>query len=369
MDIQKATEQIEKSGHLVFLVPESPTLDCLAASEVLASILAKRNKKVGFAGSLTPETIPNADLFPYLRTPPQPLREFVVSLDTSQISLGELRYEKHDNRVEIILSPNSLPIEKNQISFRAGNILCDSVLTLGLKDVEGDRPELPPEFFTEHPIINIDNADDNKYFGEINLVDAKRSSLSEIVYELVSLLTGAALEKEHATLLLAGIVSASGGFSSPQTNADTFLAASELMRLGGENQTAYGLVNSYLPLGLLQLFGRASVRTKTGEKENVLWSFVTKEDFEKTGRTPADTSSVLAHLEKTFPQKSATVLLSQNPEDGLVQATVAGEQRVLEAIRSREGGEFQSPYLKIFGVFPSFREAEVHITSLLKEIL
>lgn len=68
--------------------------------------------------------------------------------------------------------------------------------------------------------------------AEIISFDRPASSISEIVASLIKE-TGLSLDPDISTNLLMGIEEGSDGLASPEVNADTFTAMSDLMRAGG----------------------------------------------------------------------------------------------------------------------------------------
>lgn len=151
------------------------------------------------------------------------------------------------------------------------------------------------------------------------------------------------------------------------------------MRLGADRSAAQSLLSEQTPLNLLQLFGRASVRSKINEKRGVLWSFVTSDDFDKTGRSPKDLPRVMEYVQRETPDKKFVALLWQEPESSAkggsasggknISVLFGGERNTLEAIKSSAGGEFQSPHLALEKRFKNFLEAEEYVTSLLEGVL
>jgi len=371
MDTQKAIDLIEKSEHIALLFPKEPTLDCLASLEVVARLLSEHEKQIGFLMPLTSDKALRSPLFKKITSSIPLPKEFIISLDTSTAPVSQLRYEKLENRIEVIFSPKSISLNPDFVSFKEGRLLCDSAIMLDIPDIDslGETIDAPPEFFTETPLINIDNNSANKRYGEANLVNPQKSSLAEIVYEFTSVWQPQSLNRESATLLLAGIMDATEIFQGEDTNADNLLVSSELMRLGADLREARELVKEETPLNLLQLSGRASVRSKKDEIHKTLWSFLTAEDFEKTNTSPEDTPQVLAHLEKELPPQETKALLWQDTQEKTIHAILAGDRRTLETIQERQGGEFQSPYLLLSSVFSSFQEAENRISLLLEEII
>lgn len=371
MDVSKAIELLEKSEHVGIFLMRDASFDSLAAAEVLARTLNEQGKKVGLMRERDENATAGKSFFRMLAASSGLPKEFVISVDTNVSQVSQLRYEKSESGIDIVLSPKSLPIAKESLSFRDGKIICDCAVTIGVAEADAllGLSELTPEFFTKTPIINIDTKDRNGRYGEVNLVEPKKNSASEIVYELLSALKGSPPDEDAANLILAGIISETDGFRSQSTTPDALLAASELARCGAKPHIAFSMVGDPIPLNVLQLSGRASVRSRLDEARGVLWSFITAEDFEKTGTGSADISKVLSRLDASFPAHRLTAALWQDPLDRTVHTTISGEKPVLEEIRERSGGEFRSPHLELSRAHSSFREAEDALTTLFKEFI
>lgn len=371
MELQNAIELIEKSGRIALLLPQKHGLDHLCAAEVLFSTLEARGKEVGILGDhkndigVPPEMLKNLS-----SASPLP-REFIVSLDTAKYPVKELRYEKGEGRVDIILSPKTRPIEKDALTVREGKTLCDLLIFLGVGNLEEESRNfrVEPDFFTHVSLLQIDNSPEADNSAEVALIDPDKSSLSEMIYELSTALLEKPLEKDAATLLLSGIYFETSGLQSPRVTPDTLLAASELSRLSGSIERARALARIEDTVGLIQLAGRASVRSRADGERGVFWSFLTAEDFEKTGRGAGDIPLVIKKLESQTLRAPAHVLLWQNPETNRVHVTLAGERKTLEAVRALEPGAYQSPYLTLAADFVSFREAEERLSLLLGKAL
>lgn len=371
--ISKTIELIEKAKHIGMVLPPETGVDELVSAEVFWRALENQGKQIGLLAPLEADkpllglaglgikNLTNSSTLP---------REFVISLDTSRAPISEMRYEKEGELLNIVLSPASSRVKEDAISFREGKTLCDLIVALGVENIENvETKNVEPSLFSQTPIINIDVAEKNKLYGEANLVDPGKISIAEIVYEFLTVFEGRPLGKDEATLLLAGLVEKSNGFDPSVTNADLALAFSELLRLGADYNLTRSIAKEGVSTGLLQLFGRATVRSKFDEKRGVLWSFLTPEDFEKTGRSPKDSSPVIERLDHLFGPHRLTALLFQEKKEYPVQAMLSGETRTLEAIHAREPGSFQSPHLLLSTPFQSFRDAEEYLSSLLSGVL
>src|SRR5210317_232093 len=83
-----------------------------------------------------------------------------------------------------------------------------------------------------HPFIVIDHHAGHKEFGDMNWVEANRSSTAEMVFDL-ALALNADISYNAAYNLYAAIVSDTGSFKYESTSAYTFNVASYLFNRGG----------------------------------------------------------------------------------------------------------------------------------------
>jgi len=369
-DFVQAIEHIEKSQHIGIVLPPTPDVDCLVSTEALIRFLSDQRKDVGIMAPARPECIPHKEDLAFVATGRPLTKEFIISVDITASPVAQLRYENKENKIDIILSPQSTPLKQNAVSFKEGKLLCDCIITIA---TENFRPDVQPSLVTslpsETPIINIDISPQNKKRGLVNLVDTSSSSLAEIVYRFLAHFSLSSLTPETSTLLLSGIISQTDGFRKPPTTPQPFLHAYELMRAGALYPKAYLLAQTPRKISLVQLFGRASIRSKTDPKKDVLWSFITEEDFSKTQSSAMDILPTLSRLAAEFPPHRFLVLLWQHPEEHIVHAHLHASQELLDFIHARTPAEFQHTYLELQSTYTTFLEAEQRVTSLLDEVL
>lgn len=368
-ELQKAKDLIAKSEHIAILLPERPDIDCYAAAEAMARAYETQGKRVGFLPSIAADA-PNApDACAKVLNPNPLTREFIIGIETTHVPIAQLRYEKHEDRIDVILSPKSAPISEDSLSFQEGKVQCECVIALGIPDIDALPPltGVEPPFFTETPIAALGNTPEHKSYGEANLVSPGEMPLSQIAYALVTGQGAPKIDAETATVLLAGIIAATDDFNAP-VQSTTHAIAAELIRQGAQQARAGAIAHSE-PFALRQLAARAGVRSKEDGEKSILWSFLTGEDFEKTNRTPADVPHVVRALTRAFAPHRISILLWQDPRLKQVRASVLGERSVLDGIASREPGAFQSPMLVLAADFNNFVDAEERLASLLREVL
>lgn len=372
METRQASELIEKSNHVGIALPPNADLDALCAAEALLHILLSMGKVPGMITPLQKDTF---SIYPQLQkiAEAKPLiKEFIITLDTHAAPLSQLRYENNEHGLDIVLSPKIYSLNAEDVSFRQGSVQCDCIVSLGIPDIktlDSDRLDLPASFFENSPIINIDSSSKNTGYGAANLIDEHKLTLAEITYALACTFTPSALTPEIATILLAGIIAKTDNFRNTELTAQTFLTCHELMDAHASYPDALTISASHRSVALQQLLGRTAVRSRSDAEKGVLWSFITDEDFLKTGRSESDLPEVARAIKYEFPPHRVSVLLWQNPFDALIRARISGEHALLETLAMRTGTVSHNPHLEIAQPFHSFTDAETAITQLLADAL
>jgi len=105
-------------------------------------------------------------------------------------------------------------------------------------------------------IINIDHHQSNTYFGDINIVDPSLCATALLVYKLLKD-WGYEIDKEAASSLYFGLASDSGFFGYERVGFDTFVAASELCKLGANPNKTYNELRNSNSLAKMRLLGYA----------------------------------------------------------------------------------------------------------------
>ncbi|MBI4137743.1 MAG: hypothetical protein HY472_00655 [Candidatus Sungbacteria bacterium] len=369
METAKAIELFEKSASVGILLPPDPSVDALAACEVMARLLDAEEKQVGFF--TRPEESEEAPHFERIKAFNPLPREFIISVNARDYPVSRISYEKTEDRIDIILSPRSTDFSADAVSFRAGKTSCDLLLAIAVDDSERipQPPGTEPDFFTQTPIIVLGSGSNQKPFGEANLIANPAEPLCQTVFSLLN-----QWQKnlppppaECATLLLTGILHATDGFLRGGVPAETLAAAAELMRSGGDFATARALASPRKPISFAKIVGRASVRLKIAEDQTILWSFLTAEDFTKTARSASDAPAVLRSLRRMFPHHDCIVLLWQDPADRLIRAAAEGEEALMRTLASRAGASPENGMLAFSAFWENFQDAEQGIGVLLDE--
>lgn len=324
--VEKTAERIASAEVIALILPNIPTLEIIGAAAALAYGLRQLKKVVNV---FSPPKIFHGEFMPWqsLAEKEEPLREFIISFDLTRSPIKELKYERDENRLSIILSPQGPRIRREDVEFKYGALRYDLVIALGVARPEEAAVSVSefPELLHEKPIVNIDASHHNTAFGEINLlasVGNPASTLAELIHQILTVLKAPLLDRHAASALLAALYSATKNFTAPQTGPRAFGLAAELLKLGADVQNVKLYLSPPTPLGETQLAARATARTRFDQKAGIMWSLLTGEDFAKSGVTPEVIPAVFAKVIALLPPARHHVLLWQDPEDGKVRSVV-----------------------------------------------
>lgn len=168
------------------------------------------------------------------------LRDFIISIDTTQKKIKQLRYETKDSILKIYLA-SADKLEQKDINLEPGPFNYDLTITIDALDLESLGPfyEKYTELFFEKPILNIDHRAANEYYGEVNLVEATASSSAEIVIDFSNSFFPNQITESIATCLLTGIIDETHSFQKANANPQTFSLASLLVTRGAKKKKLF----------------------------------------------------------------------------------------------------------------------------------
>ncbi len=358
--LEQAVRRIGEAGTIAIVLADAPGLDALGSAVALERGLQTLGKTVSvFAPAIA--AFPTQALVAPGGWSNEPLREFIISFDLTRSPIKELKYERDENRMNIILAPTGSSIRREDVEFKNGALRYDLALTLGVGRIEEASASLAaaPELLHEKPVLNIDADPANTAYGELNLLPAadepaSNATIPELAYRILTGLNALPRDLQTATTLLAALAAATGNLRLGRASSGALRMAGELIERGADAEAARRYSTLARPLSEQQLLARAIARTRWDPETSTLWSVLTAEDFEKTGLTGAAAGELLEQIGDTLPQAEHQVLLWQD----------AGRPDIQVMIRSAAAGraETSSPA----PAYPTFREAEAAIGELLR---
>lgn len=174
------------------------------------------------------------------------------------------------------------------------------------------------------PIVVIDHHATNPKFGKINLIESEAPSCAEVVYKMLKDF-GWEIDKTQASLLLAGIITDTGGFQFDR-GSGTLKIASELVELGADKRDLVDkLLRTHAPEELL-LWREYFSELKIDKENRFMWTAIPYATYKKYLNFPKASSS--------FSTQFASVV--EGTDFGIVM-TEKGHKRLSISFRSRGG--------------------------------
>lgn len=319
---QQIIDYLGKAKRFLIALPQNLNGDAMGAGLALAAFSRKLQKDVTLASAAsTPAVLrflPGADT---LKGEISASATFVVSLGTTRVPLGELSYEQHEGRVDILLKPKAGAgnFSAQDISFRPGKAPYDLIVTLDTPSLEhlGAIYEKNTDLFFETPIVNIDHHPNNENYGQINYVDLTATSTAEILTALIENYDKTLLDEDMATCLLAGLIVETNSFQHVRTTPRSFLKASALVSAGARQQEIVRELYKTKNVPLLKLWGRALARIKELPELGLTYSLLAASDLEKSGAKKEDILPVMRELVGSLAGRKIVILLCETETAGV----------------------------------------------------
>lgn len=298
-DVLEQAASILKSAKIVaLLLPAEPTLDHVAASYGFHGLIGKLGGEAEIITAGTIEPLPFIRNSPAIKNKIGSPDQFAIKVSTANAQPGELRYEIENDSMVIYLKPKQGMFKPDDVKVLSSQKKYDALIAIGVTSLDqlGTVYTDNPGIFFDTPIVNIDNNPGNEYFGTVNMVDVKASSVSELAVDVVSRIDGAIEDDMVSTSLLAGMIERTQSFRDPRTTPNTLSKAAKLVKAGARQQDIIQHLYKTKSFNLLQLWGRALARLVSMPEQSMLFSAVTKSDFEKTGTDIGYLPQVLKEL-------------------------------------------------------------------------
>lgn len=130
-------------------------------------------------------------------------------------------------------------------------------------------------------IINIDHHNKNTNFGDINIVDNKKSATSEILYELIDRYYRKLLDHEIALGIYVGILTDTGKFQYSNTNYAVHKVVSDLIKFNLSPSEVYRNIYENESLSRFKLIQLIFQRIEYVKSCGLIYSYVLEKDFKK----------------------------------------------------------------------------------------
>lgn len=314
---QQFFSYINKSQRILITFPKHYTVDALGSALALADVLVAMDKRVdvicdGFASSPTTSFLVR-EVPVYTRI--YGIRQLVISLPVAERKVTDFSYDVKDGKLSMYITPETGSFDEKSIKVSQSQYKYDLVITLDTDSLDalGSVHADHTDFFYATPIINIAHRPENEQFGEINIVEIAKSSVAEVVYELLEVQARAHITEHVATCLLAGIMSKTKGFKTNTVTPRALNMASQLIMLGAKRDVVVKNLFQTKSIGALKLWGKVLARLKYDSEHRIAWSFVQNTDFRELSATPDELRSVIEELIVNAPEAEVILICYEYP--------------------------------------------------------
>ncbi len=233
--LKKVLEKIDEAESVLVALSNDPNVDEIAAAMGLSMVLDEAGKHVtAIYSGKTPNVLQFLKPEERFETGTESLQDFVIALNKDKAD--HLRYKIDGDFVKVYVTPYKTTISGDDIEFSRGDYNVDLVISLNVPAATELDAALKEHGRIMHDAtsINVTNGAAGK-FGDVEWVDAKASSISEMVSKLAFELVDK-MDAATATALLTGLVAATDRFKNPATTPDAMVLAAKLMGAGADQQ-------------------------------------------------------------------------------------------------------------------------------------
>lgn len=339
---QQALEHIKRAKHILVASREQATADTIAGALACYLFLKQMGKSADvFIPGLNPEHAPKfLPAVTEIKTAVGPMRALKIYLDVSQTPVSELMYDVRNNRLEITIQPKNGEWKGHDVKAKHGEDYYDLIMALDCPNQHafGAWSRECADFIYRTSIINIDCDAANEHWGQINLVDLNAVCTCEALFHLFEQWNNQALNEDLATALLAGMMAKTKSFRAPNITPRALNAAAQLISRGARREEiVYGLWRKQ-NVSTLKLWGRALTRLNHDPVLNLVWTFLTKQDFIETGAPDHHLNEVISELIMYAPEAKVIALFYESAESNVVHLSLHAQPPYHAAELTREFG-------------------------------
>ena len=189
----------------------------------------------------------------------------------------------------------------------------DLIVTVDFGTLERARMPLP----TRPRSLNIDHHASNDHFANVNLVDVTSAAAAELVSRVIDGL-GVRWTPDMATAALIGIMTDTGSFQFPSTDARALERAARLREAGADLQAITYNIFRNKRFEALRLWGFAFARMRRELGDQLVWTEIGPADFREAGARDEDISGLVEQVARSHGMR---VALMFNEQDGAVKVS------------------------------------------------
>jgi bifunctional oligoribonuclease and PAP phosphatase NrnA len=182
----------------------------------------------------------------------------------------------------------------------------DLVVTVDFGSVDRAKFALP----SRPKLVNIDHHASNDHFGSANLVDVTAAASAEVVSRVIDAL-GVKWTPEMATAALVGIMTDTGSFQFPSTDARSLDRAARLREAGADLQAITYNIFRNKRFEALKLWGFAFARLVREHDGRLVWTEIRAGDIEQAEAREEDISGLVEQIARSSGMRVALLFNEQ----------------------------------------------------------
>ncbi|TME59745.1 MAG: bifunctional oligoribonuclease/PAP phosphatase NrnA [Chloroflexi bacterium] len=194
----------------------------------------------------------------------------------------------------------------------------DLVVTVDFGSVDRAKFALP----SRPKLVNIDHHASNDNFGTANLVDVTAAASAELVSRVIDAL-GVKWTPEMATAALVGIMTDTGSFQFPSTDARALERAARLREAGADLQAITYNIFRNKRFEALKLWGFAFARLVREQGGQLVWTEIRSGDIERAEAREEDISGLVEQIARSSGMRVALLF---NEQSGVVKVSCRTSQ-------------------------------------------
>lgn len=197
----------------------------------------------------------------------------------------------------------------------------DSIIAMD--SVERGFEKIRDKFVDKQVVVLIDHHPDVKDGGDLNILDAGYSSVSEIIFDFFEF-HEFKISSQIATLLLMGILGDTGNLQHSNTTPKVMHTVAKLLNRGASVAKISKMIFSNNRFSTLKLWGRALEKAKINPENKMISTVITKKDLEECQASYDDTAEIASIL-NTVPETNFSLVLSER-DGGIIKGSLRSEK-------------------------------------------
>lgn len=211
---------------------------------------------------------------------------------------------------DVFINPDNLDLKKYNLIIAADS-------------VERGFQKILPLFGDNQIVALLDHHPDITIKADINIIDAKYSSVCEIVYDFFTF-NKIEINRKMATFVMLGILSDTGSFQHSNTTPKVMEIASDLMKKGAPISKIIETTFTNKNISTLKLWGKAFEKAKINPDNGMIASVLTQKDMEECNAGSEDIAQVAGIL-NTVPGTKFALILSERAQ-GIIKGSLRSEE-------------------------------------------